>query len=255
MFSLLKYFRRKRLRRRPFPAAWRGWIDKNARLLRRLPANDHKELEGHIAVFLDEKKFEGCGGLRISDEVRVTIASQACLLLLHRKDDCFPELESILVYPTSYLAKTQEPGPAGTVAEYKEARLGESWKHGTVVLSWDDVKRGGGGHNVVLHEFAHQLDLANEEMDGVPALASGSDYADWARVMEREFERLRRDDDRGRPTFIDPYGAEEPAEFFAVITEAFFEDPAELKKHHGELYEQLRKFYQQDPASWKGREP
>ena len=255
MFGFLKYFRRRKLRRQPFPSAWRGTIEKNAALVCQLPHADRRELEGHIQVFLSEKKFEGCGGLRISDEIRVTIASQACLLLLHRKDDCFPGLESILVYPTSYLAKTQEPGPAGTVAEYKEARLGESWKHGTVVLSWDDVKNRGGGHNVVLHEFAHQLDLANEEMDGVPGLSSPSDYADWARVMEREFERLRREDDRGRPTFIDPYGAKEPAEFFAVITEMFFEEPAELKKRHPELYEQLKKYFRQDPASWKGREP
>lgn len=251
MFGLFKFFRRRRLRRRALPAAWRRVIEKNVPLFRRLPAADRVELGGHVAVFLDEKRFEGCGGLRLNDEIRVTIAANACVLLLHRDDDNFPDLTSILVYPTTYLAKAQEPGPAGTVAEFDEARLGESWKHGTVVLSWEEVLQTGDGCNVVLHEFAHQLDQANGEMDGVPALDHGSDYADWSRVMEGEFKRLRQDDERGRDTVIDPYGAGEPAEFFSVITEAFFEAAAELKREHPELYEQLRKFYRQDPASWK----
>lgn len=250
MFGLFKYFRRKKLRREPFPPKWRQMMGK-VPLVRRLSEADRKELEGHVCVFLDEKKFEGCGGLKITDEIRVSIAANACLLLLHRGADYFPELESILVYPTAYLAKKEEPGPAGTTVEYREERLGESWRHGTVVLSWDDVQNSGDGHNVVLHEFAHQLDQANEEMDGAPQLDSTSDFADWSRVMEREFEKLKRDDERDRPTVINTYGASEPAEFFAVITEAFFETPEKLKQNHAELYEQLRKFYRQDPAAWK----
>jgi MtfA peptidase len=251
VFGLFKFFRRRSLRRQTFPAAARRTIEKNCAWFGRLSQADRKALEAHAAVFLAEKKFEGCGGLKLNDEIRTTIAAHACLLLLHRNDDYYPELESILVYPTSYLAKTQEAGPAGTIAEYKEARLGESWRHGTVVLSWEDVQDTGDGRNVVLHEFAHQLDLANEEMDGAPELGAKQDYADWARIMKREYERLRRDDESGKPTVIDPYGAEEPAEFFAVITEAFFEAPAALIKEHPELYEQLRKFYRQDPVSWK----
>lgn len=249
MFGLFKYLRRKKVLKRPFPKDWRRIIEKNVGWFQRLPRGDRPRLEQRIQIFLAEKKFEGCGGQKITDEVRVTVAAHACLLLLHREDDYFPRLQSILVYPTSYWGRKEEPGPAGTVAEYDEARLGESWKHGTIVLSWEDVREAGDGVNVVLHEFAHQLDLANEEMDGVPELADGA-YADWARVMEREFERLKRDEARGIETVIDPYGAEEPAEFFAVTTEVFFEDAVALKREHPELYEQLRRFYRQDPAAW-----
>ena len=162
MFHLFKQHRRKRLRSQPFPPAWLDIIKKNVPIFDRLPQADQRELQGHIQVFLAEKYFEGCGGLELTDEIKVTIAAQACLLLLHRETDYYPRLITILVYPHAYVAKSVEPIGGGVVQEGEMARLGEAWKDGVVVLSWDDVRRGASdlhdGHNVVLHEFAHQLD-------------------------------------------------------------------------------------------------
>ena len=177
--------------------------------------------------------------------------AQACLLLLHRESHDYPGLDSILVYPHAYLAPTTEVAPGGIVVEGSSARLGESWVRGVVVLSWDDVISGARdrahGHNVVLHEFAHQLDQEDGRADGAPILEHRGLYTAWARILSGEFERLRREVGAGRPTDIDPYGATNPAEFFAVVTEAFFERPAALKRRHPELYAELELFYKQDP--------
>ncbi|MHC5542275.1 M90 family metallopeptidase, partial [Singulisphaera rosea] len=162
MFGFFKRRRRERLRATPFPTAWVEIIEKNVPLYQRLGEADRRELQGHIQVFLGEKQFEGCGGLELTDEVRVTIAAQACLLLLHRETDDYRRLITILVYPSAYEAKGVEPIGGGFVIEGIQGRLGEAWQDGVVVLSWDDVRRGAAdardGQNVVLHEFAHQLD-------------------------------------------------------------------------------------------------
>jgi len=207
---------------------------------------------GHVQVFLSEKRFEGCGGLQITDEVRVTIAAQACVLLLHRPSDDYPELSSILVYPTTYLVPGSHTGPGGLVSEDSQARLGESWTRGEVVLVWDSVLSGAAdihdGHNVVLHEFAHQLDQEDGVGDGAPILPRRSMYVAWARVLGHEFDHLVRDVERHHRTLLDRYGATNPAEFFAVATETFFEKPSQLRLKHPDLYAQLRTFYQQDPV-------
>ena len=162
---------------------------KNVPIYDRLPQADQRELQGHIQVFLAEKYFEGCGGLELTDEIKVTIAAQACLLLLHRETDYYPRLITILVYPHAYVAKSVEPIGGGVVQEGETARLGEAWKDGVVVLSWDDVRRGASGlhdgHNVVLHEFAHQLDQQDGSADGTPTLEHRSQYTTWARVLGR----------------------------------------------------------------------
>lgn len=247
--------RRRRLRAAPFPPAWLEIIERNFRVHDRLNPADRAELLGHVQVFLAEKKFEGCGGLAMTDEIRVTVAAQACLLLLHREPRYYPELVSILVYPHAYVATAAQRGPGGIVTEGPSARLGESWTRGVLVLSWDDTLAAGrdvaGGHNVVLHEFAHQLDQENGAVDGAPALERRGLYAAWARILSAEFEQLRRDAARGRPTDIDPYGATNPAEFFAVVTEEFFERPAALRHNHPELYEELELFYRQDPETFR----
>ena len=205
-------------------------------------------------MFLAEKKFEGCGGLEITDEIRVTIAAQACLLLLHREPHYYPRLVSILVYPHPYVAQARERLPGGIVSEGPSGRLGESWVEDVVVLAWDAVRAGASdandGHNVVLHEFAHQLDQEDGTSNGAPILEHRSSYVAWARILGAEFAALCEAAEQGRPTDIDPYGATDPAEFFAVVTEAFFERPAALRGRHPQLYAQLRDFYRQDPLSF-----
>jgi len=255
MFGFLKARRRKKLKAAPFPAEWLEIVERNVALYRRLPEADRRELLGHIQVFLSEKPFEGCGGLAITDEIRVTVAAQACLLLLHRQTDYFPRLHSIIVYPTSFVAKTVKQEGPGMIAEGPEARLGEAWLRGPLVLSWDDVLADAAGNrtgsNVVLHEFAHELDDEDGEANGAPALERGQSYADWARVLGAAYERLRRDAERGRESVLNDYGAESPAEFFAVATECFFEMPVDLRIQQPELYEKLEEFYRQDPTTWK----
>ena len=200
----------------------------------RLSPADQEELQGHIQVFLDEKYFEGCGGLELTEEMKVTIAAQACLLLLHRETDYYPRLITILVYPDAYVAKSIEPLGAGVVSESETARLGEAWRDGVVVVSWDDVQRDAkvpdDGHNVVLHEFAHQLDWQDGLADGAPILDHEGEYTPWARVLGDEFEKLRRNIELGRSDVLDEYGATNPAEFFAVATECFFERPLQLRR-------------------------
>jgi MtfA peptidase len=187
MFGLFRNRRRERLRSQPFPPAWLTVIERNVSIYNRLPEADQRELQGHIQVFLSEKHFEGCGGLALTDEIKVTIAAQACLLLLHRETGYYPRLITILVYPHAYVARSVEPIGRGVVLEGETARLGEAWKEGVVVLSWDDVRRGASdlhdGHNVVLHEFAHQLDQQDGTADGAPILEHRSRYVTWARVL------------------------------------------------------------------------
>jgi len=251
MFAWWRRRQRAAIRQQPFPDAWRNIIAANVPYIARLPARDRDELFGHVQVFLAEKNFEGCGGLTMTDEVRVTIAAQACVLLLHRDTDYYGQLVSILVYPSTYLVRGQRTAE-GLVAETPQARLGESWKRDVVVLAWDSVLSGAAdlhdGHNVVLHEFAHQLDQESGAGDGVPNLPKRSMYVAWARVLGHDFEALVRDTQHNHRTLIDSYGATNPAEFFAVVTETFFERPRALRSKHPALYAELKQFYEQDPA-------
>ena len=252
VFGFFKRRRRKRLLAAPFPADWLGFIEKNVRFYAWLPEADRRELQGLVQILLAEKIFEGCGGLVLSDEIKVTIAAQACLLLLHRDTDVYPRLTTVLVYPSAYVAKARKPVGSGLALEGENINLGESWTNGIVVLSWDDVRAGAedleDGRNLVLHEFAHQLDREDGAVDGTPLLDQRSQYVAWGRVMSAEYERLKRDSWMGRLTVLDEYGATDPAEFFAVATECFFEKPRVLEKRHPQLYSELKSFYRQDPA-------
>ncbi len=252
MVGGLKRRRREAIRARPFPDAWRAIIAKNVPLVARLTAADQAELIGHTQVLLAEKYFEGCGGLELTDEMRVTIAAQASVLLLHRPPTYYPKLVSILVYPSTYIV----PGGRnmhGIVDPDPQARLGESWARDVVVLAWDSVLSSAAdihdGHNLVLHEFAHQLDQEDGEANGTPILPRSSMYVAWGRVLSHDFEELVDDTERRRPTLIDEYGATNPAEFFAVATECFFERAEELRQRHGSLYAVLQDYYCQDPAA------
>ena len=239
-----------RLRALPFPDGWRKLLARNVPLYAKLsPAHRH-ELEGHTQVILAEKRFEGCDGLELTDEIRVTIAAHAALLLLGTDDPrYYPNVATILVYPTAYVA-TVEEDQDGIVRESEESRLGESWRRGVVVIAWDaaraDVRRPYEGDNVILHEFAHQLDTEDGAADGVPQLDRPSDYPEWVRVLAPEYERLRGDPDAN---VIDEYGATNPAEFFAVATETFFTRPHELREQSAALYATLRGYYGLDPVT------
>jgi Mlc titration factor MtfA (ptsG expression regulator) len=255
IFPLLKQRRRKRLQARPFPKEWMALIQRDILFFRRLSPSDRGELLGHVQVFLAEKRFEGCGGFAITDEVRVTIAVQACLLLLHRRTDYFPGLLTILVYPLTYMVEEKRQIGEHLWEERTVSRLGETGRRmGSLVLSWGAVKHSAAdpsdGKNVVLHEFAHQLDYENHAADGVPALATREQQLAWSQVMRIEFASLRAADESGIPTLLDTYGATDPAEFFAVSVEAFFERPRALRTHHPKLYAELRKYFQQDPAEF-----
>ena len=217
------------------------------------------ELLGHIQVFLAEKRFEGCAGFAITDEVRVTIAAQACLLLLHRRTDYFPALLTILVYPLTYMVEEKRQVGEHVWEERTVSRLGETGhRMGSLVLSWGAVKHGAAdpsdGKNVVLHEFAHQLDYENHAVDGVPELATLEQQLTWSEVMRSEFASLRAADETGIPTLLDIYGATDPAEFFAVSVEAFFEQPRALQSRHPKLYAVLQNYFQQDPVEYSAEQ-
>ena len=252
MFDFFRNRRREALRKEPLSESERAILAKSVPYLAKLDAAEHEELAGLIRIFLAEKSFEGCGGLTLTETMKLTIAAQACLLLLHRDTDIYPDVESILVYPSAYRARATS-NVGGVVIEGEQARLGESWTRGVVVLAWDHVKANAaqpeGGQNVVLHEFAHQLDAEDGSMDGAPDLGARARYTSWAHVLGDEFGQLSTALHEGHRSDIDGYGATNPAEFFAVVTEMFFEKPRALKKRHPALYDELAAFYNQDTAS------
>ncbi|MEO6872496.1 MAG: M90 family metallopeptidase [Chthoniobacterales bacterium] len=259
MFGFGRERRRRELRKQPIPDGWREIISRNLPFFGRLTPDDRKELLGHAQVFLAEKRFEGCSGLELTEEMRVTIATTACLLLLHRKTNYFPQLLTILIYPSGYVVEEKRPFDGSVWTEGESGRLGETeGRMGSLVLAWDAAKEGGrdpaDGKNLIIHEFAHQLDYEDSAADGVPALASREDLREWAAVMRTEFSLLRASDETGIPTLLDTYGATNPAEFFAVATEAFFEQPRALRRLHPKLYGEMQRFFQQDPASYSSEE-
>jgi len=253
--------KRNKLQVASLPPEWLRIIESCCPFFRCLPAVDQAELVGHIQIFLSEKQFEGCGGLKMKDQIRVCVAAHACLLLLHRPTDYFPRLRSVLVYPNMYVVPTVRHIGSGILAEVPQHRAGESWPQGAVVLAWDvmcnHMAAPEEGHNLALHEFAHQLDFEDGEANGVPVLGGNESWPDrrrrylnWTRVMREEFERLEEQVRRGEVTVLRDYGATNAAEFFAVVTECFFCKPVALKQQHPDLYQEMRWYYQQDPAGW-----
>ena len=245
-FLVRRYRQRRHALTKPFPGEWTEMIQRNLPPYLKLSDEMQRQVQQYTQEFLYDKSFEGCGGLVLDDEIRVTIASQASLLLLNRKVRCYPKLYSVLVYPSTYVARDEK--------DEKSVRLGESWKSGAVVLAWDSVKRGAAnfadGHNLVIHEFAHQLDQEDGSGDGAPILAGPSRYVPWARVLSEEYTRHCKRVGSGKKSVMDSYGAVNPAEFFAVASETFFEKPRQLKMKHAELYDELQQFYQVDPLEW-----
>jgi hypothetical protein len=251
---LLPGWRLRRVLARPLDPAWVAILERNVEQYRAMPAALRGQLERLVQQFLYQKKFVGCAGLEVTDEMRVTIAGQACLLLLNRPSRVYPGLETVLVYPGAFLAPRREVDAAGVVTERRQDLLGESWGDGRVVLSWEHVRRAGyrpeGAHNVVLHEFAHQLDSESGSNNGAPYLGSRESYRSWSSVLARDYANLRAEAFFGESSVLDHYGATSPAEFFAVATESFFEQPWRLAARHPALYEEFLKYYRVDPRDW-----
>lgn len=251
--------RRKQIQQQPFPAAWRHILKQRMPYFRALPADLQLQLKKLIQVFVAEKQFVGCAGLTVTDEMKVTIAAQACLLLLNKPAHYYPKLQQILIYPAAFVVPALQSDAAGVVSESAQTRLGESWQTGQIVLSWVDTLHSAAicndGHNLVIHEFAHQLDQLKGQATGAPLLRSTEAYQQWSQVLSREFEQLQRQLAQGLPTLFDAYAATNPAEFFAVISEVFFEQPDLFAAQHPALYQQLRSFYALDPLSWVHTHP
>jgi len=246
--------RLKRAVEAPFPEQWVEILERNIQVYTHLPMPLRLQLRRLIKQFLHQKHFSGAGGLIVDDEMRVTIAAQACMLQLNRKGDLFPKLKYILIYPSAFIVARPQSDGSGVVSENRKGLLGESWQNGKVILAWDNVLHGAqnfvDGRNVVLHEFAHQLDSESGNADGAPLLAGKSCYRSWATALSQEFEDLQKDMRFGRRSLIDHYGATNPAEFFAVATETFFEKPEKMANHHSELFEVLVNYYRIDPRDW-----
>ena len=246
--------KRRAIRAQPFPKAWRAILKRRVPYVRALPPDLKLQLKQHIQVFLTEKPFIGCDGLTITDEMRVTIAAQACLLILNRPADYYPGLRQILVYPGSFVVQQDHVDEAGVSHHGHQVLAGESWAQGQVVLSWSDALDGAArpndGENVVIHEFAHQLDQANGAANGAPLLARHEHYQRWAQVLGTEFGNLRSRRPDEPSSLFDDYGATDPAEFFAVISEVFFEQPERMAREHPALYGELSRFYSLNPLSW-----
>jgi len=256
MLGWLRERRRNKIREEPFPGEWLEILEKNVPHYASLSPDEQAKLRGDLRIFIVEKYWEGCAGLALTDEILVTVSAQACLLSLHLDNDYYPDVRSLFIYPHGYLAEQRSVGPAGVVTEGRIHRLGEAWSTGPVVLSWDDARDGSlnprDGRNVVFHEFAHQLDMADRRSDGMPRLPDDEAYRRWIDVVTAEYEALVRRSAAGRASVLDEYGVESYAEFFAVATEAFFERPLPLRARHQRLYELLRDYYQQDPAARMG---
>ena len=237
----------------PLGADSRDIIARNVPAARRLPVELRARLDGLIGSFLAEKGFVGCNGLVITDEIRVTIAALACLLVLGRRGH-YDELRSILVYPTAFWVEDEVEDEAGVVEQRRRVLSGEAWEASRIILSWEDVSEAaqapGDGYNVALHEFAHYLDAEGLGLARPPPPARARSTDAWANDLAGEFDALLDAVDRGEDTFLDPYAAEDEAEFFAVATEDFVERPAGLLAAHPVLYGLLQEFYGVDPASW-----
>lgn len=246
--------RQQRIVRNSFPEQWSAILERRLPFTRRFPEQQRQHLEDLIKLFLSDKQFIGCAGQVIDDDIRVTIAAQACLLILNNPDTHYQRLRAILVYPSTFVATREVRDHLGLVSTQHSVLLGESWDQGKVVLAWDNVEAGvrnlHDGRNVVFHEFAHQLDSESGATNGAPLLMTRGAYKSWAQVFQLEYERLQSASLHHKQSLLDEYGASNPAEFFAVATETYFERGKAMHTHHRQLYDELANFYGFDTASW-----
>jgi Mlc titration factor MtfA (ptsG expression regulator) len=245
----LRNWRRRRTlaRHRVDEALWRAVLAQLP-FLRGLSPDEARRLRNLAILFLAEKQFTGAQGFELSDAMRLSIAVQACLPILELGFERYDGWSEVIVYPGDFRVPVAETDDHGVVHEFHDEHAGESWPGGPVVLSWDAAANAI-DMSVVIHEFAHKLDMANGEADGMPPLHAGMDRQGWTEAFRVAYEGFCDAVDRSRETWLDPYAAEAPAEFFAVISEAFFEAPHETRRRYPDVYEQLRQFYRQDPAA------
>ena len=253
--GIFKNWLRKRvLARHVIPApAWLAAI-KGLPLLVGLDAEALERLRGLASLFLHEKSLEPVQGLALTEAMRIHLAAQAVLPILNLGIDWYDGWKSIVLYPGEFATRQEWTDEYGLVHTRREIRIGEAWQRGPVVLSWADVAASGGceGYNAVIHELAHKLDYSSGSVNGCPALHDGMRVRDWRAAFEPAYENLRKRIDRGEDTALDPYATEAPEEFFAVMSEHFFETPGLLKREYPAVYEQLKLFYRQDPAERLG---
>lgn len=252
MFGWWKAWRRKRRLANPFPEEWLQLLPSRCRHYQGLSPDEQQLLRERTQLFIEEKHWEGCNGVTVTAEMQITIASHAALMGLGFPEVPFERLLSVLIYPDTFVASQPRPTPWGLM-DHDEPLLGQIAYQGPVLLSWREVARdcfeAPAGRNVVIHEFAHLLDMADHSVDGAPALATPQQTADWADIVPVEFRRLQRQSAQGRRTLFDPYGATSQAEFFAVTSETFFERPRQMAEQHPRLYRLYRDYYRQDPTA------
>jgi Mlc titration factor MtfA (ptsG expression regulator) len=252
MFEAFRNWRRERILKRTVldDALWRSVIERYP-FTRALSAAERERLRDWVVLFLHEKSIVGARGVEVRDEMRMCIAAQACMLILELDLDYYRGWVEVIVYPGEFVAEFDYVDHDGVQHHVAEPMSGESWIAGPVILSWEDMELRGGdtGYNVVLHEFAHKLDMLNGDANGFPPLHSGMDRARWSAAFGAAYEDFCRRVDRREASGIDPYAAEHPAEFFAVLSETFFEAPQAVLAEYGEVYRQLAAFYRQDPAA------
>jgi hypothetical protein len=245
---------RARIRQQPFPKAWREVLRKRMPAFRALPADLQLQLKKQAQVLLAEVPFIGCDGLVVTTEMRVLVAAQAALLLLNRRAGSFRNLRQVLLYPQPFIVRRATPNGLGLVDDSRRVLSGESWQQGQVILSWPDVLAGASapadGHNVVIHEFAHQLDQESGRANGAPFMPGHAARLRWASTMKLEFDALCKRLAHGETGLIDAYGATDPAEFFAVTSELFFERPQALASAHPALFRELAACYRINPLTW-----
>lgn len=255
---IFRFFRRKWLLYRPFPESWHEVLGSGVPYYGQLPNALKHALRNHLVIFMDEKLFEGCMGMEMTEERKVIISAYACVLLLGEPAGYYPDLQAILVYPDDYMATVQEESEGGIVSEGMEARKGESWDVGSIVLSWEDIRENienqSSGHNLIFHEFAHQLDDHYGLTAGIGDEGEIFRDDEWTRILSAAYLELQRKSRRGTACVLDSYGATHPAELFAVATEAFFLNPHQLRKEFPKLYGVLKSFYNLDPCSFITKE-
>lgn len=255
MFPWFKKRRRRKLAQAPFPPEWENILRRNTAFYRLMDADEYHRLRERIQVFIAEKSWEGCAGLELTDEMKVTIAAMACLLVLNIPQQYYNNVETILVYPEEVILPERKPGFFENITEPVEVEgpiTGQAFESGLLILVWSAVvqsmEKAGYGYNVVYHEFAHQLDMQDGIADGTPRLSNRDKYRNWIKICSHEYLKLLKDVETGKRTFLDEYGATDEAEFFAVATEHFFDQPVQMLKKAPALYGVLRDYYRQDPA-------
>ena len=255
MFHWVINRRRKKLTQAPFPSLWEDIIRRNVAHYCILEDDERAHLRALIQVFIAEKNWEGAGGLELTDEIRVTISAQACLLLLGLPHNYYRNVKSIIVYPSTVVPPQRNPGffeNTFAPVELEHPIIGQAFQQGPLIIIWDAALHDGrhpeSGHNVIYHEFAHKLDMLDGAADGTPPLRDRAEYRDWVLTCSREYLRLKHDTEKGKKSFLNAYGATSEAEFFAVATEQFFNQPRLMIEHAPDLYRVLQEYYRQDPA-------